>query len=97
MSFVATEPALTPVEVIFAWAEESQVRCDAAALIDLAERLRRDSTLLFAEDGRLVASYITHALRTQVALMKAESWVAKNKLRILLQQTQQVCGELGLL
>ena len=95
-SLVAAEPALRPVEVIFAWAEESQVQCDPSVLIDLAERLR-GARLLFTEDGALNGSWIVSALREQVDLMKDEAWPMRNHVRILADETHRVLGEMGLL
>lgn len=91
-----TEP--TVIDIIEQWAEDCEVGCAAATIVELAERLRVDRwRLAFSENGVLVGSSVVEALHEQTKLTKAEEWPARNRLRILADQVQTTLTEYGLL
>lgn len=90
---VKAKPAETPSQVVFRWAEESDV--DRENAIELLERLRR--SLPFEEDGCLQGGAILDAIELQATLMRECDWAAANRLRISADNLREQFTQLGLL
>lgn len=99
LALVRVEPAPTTViDIIEEWNGACGAGCTAAAIVDLAERLRIDRwRLAFAEDGVLVGQALEDAIRHQAQLLTSEEWPSKNRLRQLADQVRTTLGEYGLL
>jgi len=93
LAIVKAKPAESPSQVVFRWAEESDVERKAA--IELLERMRR--AILFEEDGCLRGGAILDALETQASLLRDVDWAAANKLRISAEKLRGQFTRLGLL
>ena len=98
-ALVKVEPAPTTViDIIKEWDSDCGAGCTAAAIVDLAERLRVDRWLLaFSEDGALVGQALVDAIAEQTRRLRSEEWPARNRLRMLADQVQATLGEFGLL